>query len=212
MAASGGGETVQPRGKRAAVDAAGGGETAELQPRGKRAAVDAAGGGETAEQALQRQLAAKDAQLAALAAQLDAARAQLAAAQRLSSEFVLGPRALTTATPSSTEGFEADVACLVASYLPREGWVAVRSTGGQKGRACVLGVFHSPFLARLAVRKDFGSCDLGDAEYGPEGLDWSRFLDYDSLDNWTLTHAIGCCASERRRGSRCWRGGGRGRG
>ena len=115
-------------------------------------------------QALQQQLAASQAQLEAAAAELAAVRAQLAASQVLSGTFTPGPL---------------------------KAWVASRcgvtTDEGEVVRPCVLGVFDSPFLARLAVRKDFGRRLAGYADYGAGGLNWRTCLDEEKGGHWTLS-------------------------
>ncbi len=115
-------------------------------------------------QALQQQLAASQAQLEAAAAELAAVRAQLAASQVLSGTFTPGPL---------------------------KAWVASRcgvtTDEGEVVRPCVLGVFDSPFLARLAVRKDFGRRLAGYADYGAGGLNWRTCLGEEKGGHWTLS-------------------------
>ena len=138
---------------------------------------------------LRAELLAQQQRLAAQQQRLAEMGLQLAAAQRVSSEFTLRPLGLAAGAPSSVEGIERDISHLVACFLPQEGWVVVRggSAGGVWGagdgrhHAYVLGVFRTPFIARLMARLEFAK-----QTHVYSDITWGDCVELD-LSLWTLS-------------------------
>ena len=90
------------------------------------------------------------------------------------------------ASQAQLEAAAAELAAVRAQLAASRAWVATRweQRRGSGSRPCVLGVFDSPFLARLAVRKNFAERV---AVAGADGLDWASCLDVDKGGHWTLS-------------------------